>query len=444
MRFLNFLVFLFVFGCGEGRQKQAAKPPEKEYADLTAKQVFNPDSIYNDETGSFYFPSSHQKDSLICLLFFDPQGKGSKPISLYQQLAFKYGVLLAGSNISRNGLSFPETREISQNLMLEIRNRFVPGVKHISFYLSGFSGGAKVAFDAAENGSEKVEGIIYAGAPAAGGSVQKSVFGFAGRMDMNLADVVQFDATLPETIPHYLQIWDGKHEWPSPGEFDSALKWIFWKETRDFQHADKEIKSMVQNAKRLRDPILKERILLKASFLSKDMSRTDLAKDPLSKLRAESAWETARQLAMTENQTELKLKEEYSQAFFKNDIDWWKSEILLLQTHQKALPKNMQERILGFFSLAAYSLSNRALQQNEDAMAEKILEIYRLSDPSNSEQAYLRAILAARRQQADLAMTAITEALSLGFKDKTRLEKQPEFQLLKGSPTYRKMLDAMH
>ena len=201
---------------------------------------------------------------------------------------------------------------------------------------------------------------------------------------------------------------------------------------------------MVQNAKRLRDPILKERILLKASFLSKDMSRTDLAKDPLSKLRAESAWETARQLAMTENQTELKLKEEYSQAFFKNDIDWWKSEILLLQTHQKALPKNMQERILGFFSLAAYSLSNRALQQNEDAMAEKILEIYRLSDPSNSEQAYLRAILAARRQQADLAMTAITEALSLGFKDKTRLEKQPEFQLLKGSPTYRKMLDAIH
>ena len=103
----------------------------------------------------------------------------------------------------------------------------------------------------------------------------------------------------------------------------------------------------------------------------------------------------------------------------------------------------MQDRLLGFFSLAGYSLSTRSLQENEEPMAEKMLEIYRLSDPTNPEQAYLRAVLSGRRQQADPAMSSLTESLTLGFSDKSRIQQQPEFQFLQASPAFQKLLQSM-
>jgi hypothetical protein len=430
---------LSFFSCGENKKAKGA------FVDSTARVNQGPraiDSIFSNSEFFGYLPDKHQVDSIICILFFDPQGQGSTPVQLYKALAGKYGVLLTGSNRSRNGLDFQATRAIVQNMIREISGVYGKKFRKISFYAAGFSGGAKVVLDAT-NIAPELKGIVYAGAPAASSPAGVPIFGFVGDKDMNLADVVQFDALVLPPKLHFLQIWDGKHEWPAPGVMNGALKWISLRESADRSPGSISIAKLIDASVTETNLLKKEEYLLKARFLSQDLGLPDKSGPQLNHLHSLSAWKSARNLKSREYQAELAMKEEYSQAFFKNDLLWWKGEIQELQKHKKHVPAPMQDRLLGFFSLAGYSLSTRALKENEEPMAEKMLEIYRLSDPTNSEQAYLRAVLSGRRQQADQAMGALTESLELGFSDEIRILQQPEFQFLQASPAFQKLLQSM-
>jgi len=400
------------------------------------------DSILSNEELYGYLPSNHPNDSIVCILFFDPQGIGSTPVQLYSSLARRYRMLIVGSNRSRNGLDFQATRSIVQNLIKEVSGVYGQSFSKISFYAAGFSGGAKVAMDAA-NVAPELKGILYAGAPAASTLTATPLYGFVGEKDMNLADVVQFDASILPPKLHFLRIWDGKHEWPAASEMQGGVEWISLREGANRSQASGVTGDLVGMAASENDLLKKEEYLLKARFLSQDLNMPDKGGALLNLLHSMPSWKGARNLKTREYQAEMAMKEEYSQAFFKNDLTWWKGEIQELQQHSKNLPPAMQDRLLGFFSLAGYNLSTRSLQENEEPMAEKMLEIYRLSDPTNPEQAYLRAVLSGRLQQADPAMSSLTESLTLGFSDKSRIQQQPEFQFLQASPAFQKLLQSM-
>ena len=437
-------VFLFsvltFFACGEKKNTGTGTSDST----TTSQQVslVSIDSIVSNEDLYAYFPGKHKKDSIVCVLFFDPQGKGDTPVQLYNGLARQYGMLFVGSNRSRNGLDFQATRAIVQNLIREVSGVYGQQFRKISFYAAGFSGGAKVAMDAA-NAVPELKAIVYAGAPAASSLATVPLYGFVGDQDMNLADVVQFDASILPPKLHFLRIWEGKHEWPTAREMKGAVEWMAIRETADRSWGFGLIEEMVEDSKPENDLLKKEEYLLKARFLSQDLSLPDKGASQLNLLHSMSSWKGARNLKFKEYQAEMAMKEDYSQAFFKNDVSWWKGEIQELQQHRKNLPPAMQDRLLGFFSLAGYSLSTKSLQENEESMAEKMLEIYRLSDPTNPEQAYLRAVLFGRRQYFDWTMSALTESLRLGFTDKARIQQQPEFQFLKTIPAFQKMLQSM-
>jgi hypothetical protein len=435
-----FLPVLALFACGENKGSERASTDS--ISNVRIPQPVVVDSIRYDDECYVYLPEKHPSDSIICLLFFDPQGKGSIPVQLYSQLARQYGMMLAGSNRSRNGLDFQATRAIAQNLIKEVSSFYYQKFKHISFYSAGFSGGAKVALDAA-NAVPELKGVVYAGAPAASTLASVPLYGFVGDKDMNLADVVQFDASIPPPKLHFLRIWEGKHDWPASSQMKGALEWISIREAANRSQGFDLMNDMVRASTNENDLLKKEEYLLKARFLSQDLNLADKGGSQLNLLHSMPSWRGARNLRAKEYQTELAMKEDYSQAFFKNDVAWWKGEIDDLKQHRKDLPPAMQDRLLGFFSLAGFSLSNRSLQENEEPMAEKMMEIYRLSDPNNPEQAYLRAVLSGRRQHADLAMGALTESLSLGFSDKTRIQQQPEFQFLQASPAFQKLLKSI-
>jgi hypothetical protein len=96
----------------------------------------------------------------------------------------------------------------------------------------------------------------------------------------------------------------------------------------------------------------------------------------------------------------------------------------------------MQERLLGYFSLASYSLSHRALNEDQFDFLNKILEIYRFADPENSEHAYLKAVYFARIGKNENIIPALKEAVNLGFNQKQRLMEQIEFQTLHGNSEF--------
>jgi hypothetical protein len=71
------------------------------------------------------------------------------------------------------------------------------------------------------------------------------------------------------------------------------------------------------------------------------------------------------------------------QALQKEDLNWWTKEIALLNQKKKDDP--MYERLLGFVSLACYSISNNLLQQSSADGLDKILAIYKMADPGNKD-----------------------------------------------------------
>jgi len=443
----GFLSFLIIFSCSENSKTTQADSnseidsvPNKIQATVNLEN-WRSGHLVEDNKQAWFIPENlKQDDSVVCILFFDPQGNGMKPIKLYQKIAEMHGCILIGSKISKNGMGLNETKNIADQLLKDISN--YSGFKRLAFYTAGFSGGAKVALHAGNNFSA-VKGVIYTGAAALDQSPLKSLYGFAGNMDMNMADLVQFDAALPATVPHFLKIWNGKHEWPSSDVFTSAFEWIKIRENGVSGGVEKRSTDLQFQARRTRNLLEKESLLLEASFLADDLGRKDLEIEDLEILQTRPAFIEIKKAVNQELENELAMKETYSIAFFDKDISWWRHEIADLKAHNKHKSSNLQDRLLGFFSLASYSLANKALQEQDENHAEKILEIYRLTEPENFEQAYLRAVLAARRKQNTLVTESLSEAVKLGFNDRTRISNQAEFKEFLENQAFKEILEIM-
>lgn len=272
------------------------------------------------------------------LIFFDPHGDGSYPLSLYQNLASEYNCILMGSNDSRNGLMMQETQDIATELIDEALFRF----KAEEVVLCGFSGGAKVALYIGSS-NPQVQKIVYCGAAGPlNPRPSLQLLGFVGKRDMNYSSVVQFEWELKNTpMEHYLVEWKGEHRFPPAEVFRDAFEFA--------------VNGRIPN------------------YSAKQVS-------------------TSRADILAEEQYKNKLVK----AFETKDLDWWQGEIARLEADTST--NVMHERLLGFISLACYSLGNRHLEQNQLAAAEKIIAIYRLADPDNEAHEEFAARLDKKRQ----------------------------------------------
>src|SRR5450631_2944253 len=91
---------------------------------------------------ALYLPSTYTATKRWPIIyFFDPGGRGRRPLELYKDIAEKYGFVLAGSNNSRN-FSADESKSVNA-IWQDTHQRLVLD-GHLT-YASGFSGGARVA-----------------------------------------------------------------------------------------------------------------------------------------------------------------------------------------------------------------------------------------------------------------------------------------------------------
>ncbi len=99
-------------------------------------------------------------------------------------------------------------------------------------YMTGFSGGARVAVAAAAAMKGKVAGVIGCGAgfhseipPSAARSF--AYFGAIGTEDFNFPEMRALDDTLEKLgTAHRLEIFNGDHEWPPEAICTRALEWL--------------------------------------------------------------------------------------------------------------------------------------------------------------------------------------------------------------------------
>ena len=200
------------------------------------------------QTYALYLPSEYSPARRwSVLLGFDPAARGPVMVEKYRAAAEQYGVIVAASNNSRNGPVSISTAA-AQAMGADVSRRF--SVDPQRLYLTGLSGGARVAMGIALSGN-RIAGVIAssAGFPDSQprGRVDFPIFGTAGTEDFNYLEMRMLDRKL--SSPHFLAVFRGGHALPPDEVAVEAIEWM-------------EVQAM-QSGRRSRDGDLTARLLAK-------------------------------------------------------------------------------------------------------------------------------------------------------------------------------------
>jgi dienelactone hydrolase len=196
-------------------------------ADLPRGQVVDSVACLDNpaETYALYLPSTYSSDRQWPLLMgFHPAARGRAIVDAYRAAAEAYGYVVVASNTSRNGPWDVSMRAV-QAMSADVGRRLSIDSKR--FYMTGHSGGARVAMQVALS-TGQIAGVIAssAGYPDATprASVPFVVFGTAGTEDFNLLELRLLDRAL--TSPHRLAVFQGGHTLPPAEVAFAAVEWL--------------------------------------------------------------------------------------------------------------------------------------------------------------------------------------------------------------------------
>jgi len=187
-------------------------------------------AVLDDPSQSYalYLPSQYTPEKRWpVLMAFDPGGNGAEAVKVFQQAAEKFGVIVAGSNNSRNFIDPTEAIRLFSN---DVFSRYAIDQKRI--YVTGLSGGARVAISIAIHCKGCVAGIIACGAGISKGSSLPAPeiadwFLVAGTEDFNFRELSQsFEDLKAHHAAAALTYFDGPHSWMPPQVAEEALAWM--------------------------------------------------------------------------------------------------------------------------------------------------------------------------------------------------------------------------
>ncbi|HNY02335.1 MAG TPA: hypothetical protein PKG48_07105 [Bacteroidales bacterium] len=395
------------------------------------------------------------------IIAFDPHGDGSLPLTRYQDLAERYGFILAGSNNSRNGLPGDQAGDIATRLIRDLLSRYP--VDSTRIWLIGFSGGARVASSTAMY-LQKVQGVIGCGAGF--GRVERppayrfDYIGLAGTADFNVHEVQGLDKPLTDAgYRHFIATFPGKHEWPPVEIMENTFRMIVTNAIRDGQLTKND--SLVQaishslalnirDCRRINDLTGGVEVCRWALTMLDGLTETGLFRDEKSSLEQNPMY--ASQVAYRSQlvEKEENARQELVTALQQQGLNWWRTRIAreLAARGRKVNPKDrkavedtlMSYRLMSFLSLYCYMNATGALNRQDEAASIKIVSVYGMCDPENPEPDYMKAILHARRGENQEAVHSLEQAAGKGFTDRPRLEAQPEFRALAGTPGWKELM----
>lgn len=402
----------------------------------------------NDALQSYalYIPLKGKAESLPVMYFFDPHGNGSFPLTKYKSLAERYGFILIGSNNSKNGNDLESAEKIWNILVADTKARLK--INNERIYTCGFSGGGKVACYIALQHSE-VKGVIAnSGAlpeVSRTGNFHFSFVAIAGEGDMNMTELVSISNELEKTqTRHRIIFFNGNHEWAPEQTMDIAFTALQIDAMHDHlmpsdQHL---VESFILKTRKKIDVYLKEGNYLKAEseykFLASlpDIDTSPEAKNIKEQVAAiKSNPGYAKQLRSKQDllAREENWKNEFNEKFGTGDASYWQKTIndFRQQARKQTDEGSMYQRLLAYLSLAFYSISNQLITTDRNQDTQHFVDLYKMVDPANSEAWYFSAVLNARNNNVKAVENDLFKAMSIGFADKDRMRRQPEFQKVK-------------
>lgn len=413
---LWFIAVLFLQGCAQQN-------------DIIPGKIYDHVSLKSDSSLSYaiYIPANSKVKHPPAFLFFDPHGHGDIPVMRYKELADRFGILLIGNNNSSNAAPMNTISSNLKLLLAELNSTFTIKEKDIAFW--GFSGGAKAAmYNAGLNNG--ISYCIYGGSVINRQHDNIEQLGFNGKQDMNYTDLLGYAAQQKDN-PRHLQIeFDGIHAWPDTTSAADAFRWLLLKKMMHKELVSdkafiaqtvatykKQISSLMQS-NHYTDAYLTCNKSLK---LLQSLTETSYFTSKKSFISTQPLFKKQLQDLQASLDIETSIKTKYQTDLITRDTLYWRKEIAELQILSNTDKSGTYSRLLGFLSLASYSYANRAFQTQDMSSLERLLFIYQHADPSNPEQAFMRAKLHVLKNEPEQARNALKEAILLGF-DKKRIE----------------------
>ena len=403
---------------------------------------------------SVYVPQSGSK-MLPAIIFFDPHAQGEKPVEAYARLAAKYGYLLIGSTDMHNGQSASETEKIVLALINEVENQYHSDANRI--YLSGFSGGAKVAMMYGINIPE-IKGVIACGGSILPALKPDSTFcfvGMVGNKDFNYLDMQQTLAAFNKMqIPFTSLTFDGKHEWPSADDFDNAFKALEVNAMRTsckpvdeawLKSVYKELSDSANNRMALGEYVKASELIgriqgwfgpvdkdIRLSTFLNNLSQNPMYHNQLVKIR---------DLA----EKEVSLRSQFISSVENRDLDWWVSEI---ENFKKSIANKDEyvsltsHRLMAYLSMVSYMLVNSDILNNQPEKALKKLKIYEMVDPDNTDVYLMYARYYLMVGDREKMVESYRTAVGKGFDEVQNYSSTSTWKLLFAQPEIKTEIEA--
>ncbi|TAI47612.1 hypothetical protein [Flagellimonas allohymeniacidonis] len=344
-----------------------------------------------DETFALYLPSSYDPQGLSPIVFiFEPAARGAIGIQPFIATSEKRGHILVCSNNSRNA-PYERNFKIANALFNHIFTHF--SIKEDEMYVSGFSGGARLAAAIATL-TDQFAGVIgcgagFSGVPGHTPSIQKYAYvGLCGDRDMNYKEMVKNKEFLSlMELKSTLITYDGEHQWPPSEQIERAFDWLYLQKVittrpltkvavRPYYQADvKILEALSQGENKLLLAEQYERMLEDyAGLLPLDSLETvqkELLSSPVHKKQLaslEGALQTERKLIgklVKQLQTDLENPN-------KVNFGWWEKEVAKLTRIAKDGDEETQKmvfRVKFDLFVRAYSRKNAFLHQTNQEQA---------------------------------------------------------------------------
>lgn len=398
-----------------------------------------------------YLPVAHGADQKYpVVIFFDPHGDGRVPLEKYKSIADEWEFILVGSNSSKNGMESILALSMGNELVTDVAGKF--NVDPARIYLSGFSGGARVAGGVALQRMD-ITGIICCSATPPSSVAPRGYIGVAGLGDMNYLEMKKFQSRdTSSTGLSELLVFDGKHEWPPVKVMENAMLMISLYQPGIAVSGDPNemSDSLSANVLAQADTIGKMSCMLEYNLLSsveraeKNLSGSAAITERKKKISLSCVMNDEKKWAKAEA-TESDLQKALAESVLSRDTVWWRENAdSYFETTKPGPEKFLSQRLRGYVSLLCYTYCNQAFSMNNLHAAEKLVKVYSIVDPTNSEWAYLQSGLYMRLNMYDYAVSSMDSAVTLGFNDRQRVERDPVFAPVMSDAAFQLVLAKMN
>ncbi len=379
------------------------------------------------EKYALYLPTHYVSEkNYPLIIYLDPGARGHFPVSKYQALAEKHGIIMVGSYGSRNFDGFS-----SEKAFVAIYNDIVKNypVDPTMVWISGFSGGSRAAA-ALSMGYPAITGVIGCGA----GFVEtddeslkklRSYVALSGDRDMNLGELIENSEYLDEIeVNNMLLQFEGGHEWPPVIYMDLAFLWL----TGRTAGIDADI---LRGIRAKADSGLLYGSWAQLKQLEKIPAWKDSAAALANQLHEKTNFTDDQRRVEMVMEEERKAVNDFSIAFSKllGGESIQKEEWLLKAKRTQLLQKDKDR----YKQLSGQRLFNQAVATCQEyffelmrhtvyAKALKTADIFLCFDPDNSQGYYMMARAEAGLGNKNRAEKNLREAGKRGFKWNSRIE----------------------